>query len=51
VTFSFDYFLMNNLKGDFVQNDMDIDVSDDGRLTGVTIKGIGGVRFNLTEPA
>jgi hypothetical protein len=51
VTFTYDYFVMNDLKGDVVVNDLDIDVDNDGRMTGVTIKGMAGVSFNLTAPA
>lgn len=51
VTFTYDQFFMNSLDGDMVFSDIDIDVGDDGRFAGVTVKGIAGVRFNPSAPA
>jgi hypothetical protein len=51
VNFSIDQFFMNSTEGDFIDSDLDIDVGEDGRFSGVSVKGIAGVRLNLTEPA
>jgi hypothetical protein len=51
VTFTYDQFFMNSLDGDMIFSDVDIDVGDDGRFNGVSVKGIAGVRFNPTAPA
>jgi len=47
VTFANDYYVMNSLSGDVVFNDIDIDVSAEGIMTGVTVAGVGGVRLNF----
>jgi hypothetical protein len=47
VTFAYDYFVMNDLAGDVVFNDIDFAVNDDGRFSGVNIEGVGGVQFRI----
>lgn len=47
VTFTYDYYVMNDLNGDVVFNDIDIAVANDGRFQGVTIDGVAGVNLNF----
>jgi hypothetical protein len=47
VTFSYADFVMNSLKGDVVQSNVDIDVDETGRFKGVSIEGIAGVKFEI----
>lgn len=51
VTFTYDQFFMNSLDGDMIFSDVDVDAGDDGRMNGVSIRGIAGVRFNPSVPA
>ena len=46
-TFTYDYYVDNDLQGDVVFNDIDVDVNDDGRFSGVSIEGIAGVNLNF----
>lgn len=45
--FTYDYYVMNDLAGDVVFNNIDIAVNADGRFSGVSIDGIAGVRLSL----
>lgn len=47
VTFAYDYFLMNSIEGDALDNDVDIDVGSDGVYKGVNIKGVAGINFKF----
>lgn len=51
VTFTYDQYFMNSLDGDMIFSDVDIDAGEDGRMAGVTVRGIAGVRFNPSVPA
>lgn len=46
VTFTYDYFIQNDINGDVVFNDVDVAVNAQGIMTGVNIKGVAGI--NLT---
>ncbi len=47
VTFTYDYYLMNDKEGDVVSSDLDIAVGDDGRYAGVTVNGVAGVSLKI----
>lgn len=47
VTFTYDYFVMNNKEGDVVIDEIDFAVADDGRFSGVTIDGLASVNLRL----
>ena len=47
VTFTYDYYVQNDLEGNVVLNDVDVAVGADGRFAGVTIAGVAGVNFSL----
>jgi hypothetical protein len=47
VTFTYDYYLMNDKEGDVVSSELDIDVGNDGRYAGVTVNGVAGVSLNI----
>jgi hypothetical protein len=51
VTFTYDQFFMNSLDGDMIFSDVDIDAGNDGRMAGVSVRGIAGVNFNPSSPA
>ena len=48
VTFTYDYFVMNDLNGDLIASDLDINVDNNGVFSGLNITGlnINGVSFN-----
>ena len=48
VTFSYDFWVMNSIAGDVNDSNVMIDVNvETGIMTGVTVAGTAGVKFNL----
>ena len=47
VTFTYDYFNMNSIEGDFLNTEIDIDLSEQGIQVGATPKAVDGMNFNV----
>jgi hypothetical protein len=47
VTFTYDYFNMNSITGDFLNSDVDIDLGNTGVMVGATPKPVDGMNLNL----
>jgi len=47
VTFSYDYYVMNDIAGDVIFDNIDIAVAADGRFKGVSLAGVAGVNLSF----